>query len=423
MEQENKPANTLWTRDFTIITVGSVISMLGNALSGFAMSLLVLDYTGSTFLFALYNVIYMLPNVAAPVLSGPFLDRFSRRKTIYTLDFITAGIYVLFALILWSGRFSFVTLAVGCFLLGTINSVYFVAYDSFYPLLITEGNYSKAYSIASTLETLTMVMVPVSAYLYNRIGIVPLFLLDAVSYLIAAIMETQITAGEAYVEKQKESFQQNAENRGSMARQLTADFKEGMRYLVSEKGLLAVTLYFTFSSLFGGATSSVTLPYFRSTFENGEYIYMLVWGMSGVGRAIGGAIHYRRKLPVQKKYAIAMAVYVTISLLEGVYLYFPIGVMMVMCFTTGIGGVTSYNIRISATQKHVPDEKKGRFNGTFNTLNTVGALVGELAAGALAEFLPIRGVVSGFALITIIAAVVFIGGRRRDVAALYNVEN
>ena len=40
--------NKLWTRDFTIITLGSVVSMLGGQLSGFAMSLLVLDYTGST---------------------------------------------------------------------------------------------------------------------------------------------------------------------------------------------------------------------------------------------------------------------------------------------------------------------------------------------------------------------------------------
>ena len=37
----------LWTRDFTIITLGSVVSMLGNSMSGFALSLLVLDYTQS----------------------------------------------------------------------------------------------------------------------------------------------------------------------------------------------------------------------------------------------------------------------------------------------------------------------------------------------------------------------------------------
>ena len=50
---ENMQSNRLWTYDFTIITIGSVVSMVGGTLSGFAISLLVLDDTGSTFLYAL----------------------------------------------------------------------------------------------------------------------------------------------------------------------------------------------------------------------------------------------------------------------------------------------------------------------------------------------------------------------------------
>ena len=81
----------LWTRDFTILTLGSVVSMLGGTLAGFAMSLLVLDYTGSTFYFAIYNIVYFVPYVIMPLVAGPYLDRFSRKRTIYTLDFLTAG--------------------------------------------------------------------------------------------------------------------------------------------------------------------------------------------------------------------------------------------------------------------------------------------------------------------------------------------
>ncbi|MFR5782338.1 MAG: hypothetical protein ACLUEK_11115 [Oscillospiraceae bacterium] len=51
------PKPRLWTRDFTIITLGTVVSMLGNAVSGFAISMLVLDYTGSVFLYTLYMVV------------------------------------------------------------------------------------------------------------------------------------------------------------------------------------------------------------------------------------------------------------------------------------------------------------------------------------------------------------------------------
>ena len=132
--------------------------------------------------------------------------------------------------------------------------------------------------------------------------------------------------------------------------------------------------------------------------------------MAIFGRAIGGGIHYKIKLPVQHKYSIALMVYVVISLCEGFYLYCPLPVMMVSCFLTGILGVTSYTIRISATQSYVPDEKKGRFNGAFNMLNTVGSFTGNLLAGALVAFLPVRGVLTGFMLVTAAAAVVVIGG-------------
>ena len=39
---DTKKTLPLWTRDFTIITLGSVVSMFGNSMSGFAMSLMVL---------------------------------------------------------------------------------------------------------------------------------------------------------------------------------------------------------------------------------------------------------------------------------------------------------------------------------------------------------------------------------------------
>lgn len=408
----------LWTRDFTIITLGSVVSMLGNSMSGFALSLLVLDYTGSNLLYAIYIAAFTLPQIIMPIFSGAILDRFSRKKTIYTLDFLSAAVYGIAALILREGWFSFPVLAVFCFVIGSINSVYYVAYESFYPLLISEGNYSKAYSIASVLETLSALIIPIATYFYKLVGIAPLLGINALCFFLAASAETQIRAEEHYIAKQRAALE--AEAGRASGRQLLRDIREGFRYLMSEKGLLCVAIYFTFSSLSAGASQVITLPYFKSTFDNGEYIYMLVWGMAIFGRAIGGGIHYKVRLPIHRKYAIALTVYIVISLCEAFYLYCPLPVMMLSCFLTGILGVTSYTIRISATQSYVPDEKKGRFNGAFNMLNTVGSFTGNLLAGALVAFLPVRGVLTGFMLVTAAAAIVVIGGGRKDVSAIYN---
>lgn len=412
---ENK-SNPLWTRDFTIITLGSVVSMFGNAMSGFAMSLMVLDISESTLLYSIYIAMFTLPQLIMPILSGALLDRFSRKKTIYTLDFISAFLYLLMAAVLASGWFSFPIFAVYCFILGSIQSIYIVAYESFYPLLISEGNYQKAYSIASVLETLSAVMVPVSTFLYGKIGLSPLLLVNGICFFIAAVMETQIRADEHYIEKQKETQLEGHHP----AKQVLADIKEGFLYLAEEKGLLAIAAYFAFSAICGGVSAVIVLPYFKSTFTNGEYWFMFVMAFSLAGRAIGGMIHYRLKIPAAYRYAIALTVYVVISVCEGIYLFFSFPVMMLLCFIVGIGGVTSYTIRISATQSYVPDEKKGRFNGAFNMLSTVGALIGEFAAGILTESFSERAILLAAMLLCAVAAIVFIGGGKKHVEVIYN---
>ena len=296
-----KKTGTLWTRDFTIITVGSVISMLGNSVSGFAMSLLVLDISQSTFLYAVYLAMYTLPQLVMPVIFGAVLDRFSRRKMIYTLDFLSSGLYLMMAIVLAGGWFSFPLFAVYCFVIGSIQSIYMVAYESFYPLLITEGFFQKAYSIASVLETFTAVMVPVSAFLYGKIGLAPLLAVNAVCFFLAAVMETQIRAKEQYIEKQQNRLEEKVPYR----RQIFADIRDGFAYLVSEKGLLIVAVYFAISSVCGGTSWTLTLPYFRNTFEHGEYIYMLVWGTMLAARSLGGLFHYRWSIPAAWRYMIA----------------------------------------------------------------------------------------------------------------------
>ncbi len=417
-ERENKAAS-LWTRDFTIITAGTVISMFGNAMAGFAMSLMVLDISKSTLLYAVYLAMYTIPQLIVPIFSGAILDRYSRKRTIYTLDFISSGLHVVMAAVLATGWFSFPAFALFCFMLGCIESMYMVAYDSFYPLLVTEGNFQKAYSIQSILDTVSMVMVPVSAFLYKGIGIAPLLAANGVCFFIAAVMETRISTDEKYIETQKLTAIEGA----SKGRQMLADMKEGFRYLAGEKGLLAVTLYFAVIFTTGGIENVITLPYFKNTFSNGEYIYMMVWGCAVVGRSIGGGVHYKTAIPAAKRYSIALALYVINSLIEGFYLFFPVAVMMPLCFIVGIGGVTTYTIRISATQSYVPDEKKGRFNGAFNMMSMLGALLGEAIGGLASEFVGERTIILVAMLIQAALAIAIIGGNKDSVSKIYNRSN
>ena len=415
MEQQAKQdLPSLWTRDFTIITVGSVISMFGNALAGFAISLFVLDYTDTPLYYAVFVFLYTLPQLTAPLIAGPLMDRFSRRKTVYLLDFLTAALDIGIALVLHLGLMRFWLLAVWTLIIGTITSTYQVAYESFYPMLITEGNFSRAYSIAGTLETLSAVMVPVSLFLYKRFGLAPLLLGNGICFLGAALCEMRISD----VEKERGTGSEECYSLSAY----WADAKEGVRYLWGEKGLLCITLYFVFLSFAGGAEGVVTLPYFKGAFENGEWVYMTTWGFMVLGRGVGGLLQYKIKYPAAIKYAVALAVYCIVNTLQGSYLFLPVNGMRVACFLLGILGVTSYTIRSSATQSYVPHDKKGRFNGAFIMLTTSGSLLGEALAGACTTFLPMRTILAVFMGVALLAALVIIGGGKRHVKPLYNRE-
>lgn len=418
---DSKPTQSLWTRDFTIITLGSVVSLLGGVLSSFAISIMVLDYTGSTFLYALFNVAYQIPMLVVPLLAGPYLDRMSRKKAIYRLDFMSSGLYLVFFFLLWRGWFNYPIMLLGCFLNGIIGSIYMVAYESFYPNLITEGNYSKAYSVSSVMMDLTGLAYPLGAFLYEQVGTPPLFLVAAAGYFIAACFEKSISYQETHMDKALP-----VDGAGTLQR-FRQDFREGLDYIRTEKGLLVITLYFMVSGFVGSGADSLYLPFFRNNAELYVFwpvaavtLYTIVSNFFSIGRFAGGLLHYKVKIPPEKKFAIALAVYILVDLFEGAMLWLPIPVMALTLFLNGSLSVTSYNIRIAATQSYVPDTKRARFNGVFQMVTSVGGIAGALAAGGLAEFMPERIVILILSGLGLSAVYLFMYRGRRHVAAIYN---
>ena len=420
--EPNKPSQRLWTWDFTIITIGSVVSLIGGALSGFAMSIMVLDYTGSVFLYALFNASYQIPMLVCPVLAGPYLDRMSRKKVIYRLDFLSAGLFALLFLLLRSGWFSFPALLAFSLIRGSIDSVYGVAYESLYPNLVAERNLSKAYSISGMLQSLILMAYPLGAMAYDLLGgVEPLFAINAVCFFAGACFERCVRHQETHMDAAPP-----ADGAGALKR-FGRDLREGAAYIAGEKGLLAITLYFMFSNFTGVGVGQLYLPFFRSHAAlfaawpvAAVTLYTIVSSFSQAGRVVGGLVHYKVRLPVRKKFTIAMTIYVLISLIECTVLFLPVPVMAAAFFLEGLLGVTSYNIRIAATQSYLPDGKRARFNGTFQMITSLGSLCGTLLAGSLAEAMPERVVILLFSAVGIAAAWLFMFRRRREVAAIYN---
>ena len=414
---------TLWTYDFTVITIGSFISLVGNALSNFALSLLVLDYTGSTFLYMLFQVSFQVPIMICPVLAGPYLDRVSRKKVIYTLDFLSAGIYFALFLLMRGGWFSYPALLAASFVTGAIDGIYIVAFDSFYPNLITEGNFQKGYSVYGMLVDLSGLASPVAAVLYYQLGgAAVLFALNAVSFFIAACFEVTVRFQETHMDSAPRK------TAGSAFGQFCEELREGVDYIRGEKGLLLIALYFMASNLAGGA-EQLQLPYFLNHAARfaawpvaAAALYSILCNFTTVGRLLGGAVQYRLHIPRERKFSAAFFVYVAINVLSGTLLFLPVPLMAVWFFLDGALSVISYTIRSAAMQSYIPDSKRARFNGIFQMITFLGSVAGSLVIGGLAEVLPERLLVTVTNALVLAAVYLFIWRGREHVKKVYNRE-
>ena len=64
----------VWSKDFTLITVGTIISAISWQTISLPLSLTVFDETGSTFLSAILFVASMIPSVVLPILIAPIIE-------------------------------------------------------------------------------------------------------------------------------------------------------------------------------------------------------------------------------------------------------------------------------------------------------------------------------------------------------------
>lgn len=402
--------NTLWTKNFTIITLGTVISAIGGVAMGFALSFVVFDNTGSTLMMALFAAASSLPGIILPVLLSPYLDNFRRKPVIVGLDYLSAVIYLLFGLYLLKHSFSLPLYLLFSLACGSIGSVYNLAYESLYPNLIPEGFAQKGYTVSGMLyPTVTMVMTPVASILYTRLGLGVLCLGEGLLLAAAASVETQIRVEEHTKPGGKFSFSD-----------YVGDFKEGFRYLKKEKGLLRIYGYMPITQGISQATEPLIRAWFRTAPGLNLTMYALFTTAEFIGRSIGGLVHYKFEIPPEKRFSLAYLVYVTYNIMDTVLLWLGFPLMLVNRGICGFLGINSATLRASSVQNYLPDNMRAKVNAVFNMLYALVPTLLTLAVGALGEVMDYRLCVTLVSAAGLLPCYLIMWRGREDVKKVYN---
>lgn len=92
--------NRLFTKDFTLVVIGQIISLFGNAAIRFALPLYLLNRTGSSALYGTVMACAFVPAILLSPVGGLIADRVNKRNVMVILDFSAAGLILLFMLLM-----------------------------------------------------------------------------------------------------------------------------------------------------------------------------------------------------------------------------------------------------------------------------------------------------------------------------------
>ena len=184
-----KDKTPLFRRDFTLVVIGQIISLFGNAVLRFALPLYLLRETGSPALFGAVGAAALIPAVLCSPVGGVVADRVNKGRIMAALDFATAGLVLVFALLL--GRLPLVPLMAVCLmLLYGIAGAYQPAVQASIPLLAGEDRLTSANAVINMVSTLSALLGPVAGgVLYGAFGIRPILWVSTMCFLLSAVME------------------------------------------------------------------------------------------------------------------------------------------------------------------------------------------------------------------------------------------
>jgi len=268
-------------RAFTIVWLGQVVSLLGTAMTQFALTLWAYQLTGSATALALVAFFNFFPTVLLSPIAGALVDRWNR-KLVMMLSDLGAGLATIVIFLLYvSGRLEMWHLYVAGAFTGAFQAFQFPAYSAAITTMLPKTQYARASGMLSLAESTSGIAAPVlAAVLIGVIGIGGIMLIDIVTFLVAigALLLVFIP--------QPEMSEEGRQAQGS----LWQDSIFGFKYIFHIPSLLGLQLSFFATNLIGTLAFTLTAPMILARTAQDQLVLGTVLSVAGVGGVLGGLL-------------------------------------------------------------------------------------------------------------------------------------
>ncbi len=377
----------LFSKDFTLVVIGQIISLFGNATIRFVLPLYLLNLTGSSALYGTVTACAFIPAILLSPVGGIVADRVNKRNIMVLLDFFTAMVILAFS-ILMNGINLIFLLTVTLMLLYGIAGAYQPSVQASIPALVTQDNFMVANSIINTISSLAALAGPVlGGILYSAYGLMPILQVCMVCFAASAVMEIFIK-----IPCQKQDV------KGGILKAAGADLAESIRFIRKEKPALGKALFVICGiNLFLSAMILVALPYLVTEVLNLEAsqanrLYGFAEGVLAAGGLTGGisAGVFAGKLTIHKSGILIAACAVCVFPISASLILFSSGminyiVITVCCFIIMVFSTIFTVQMMSFVQRETPQALIGKVIAVMLTVSMCAQPLGNAFYGVLFE--------------------------------------
>lgn len=370
---------TIFTRNFILLLLGQVFSLLGNGALRFALSMYVLEKTGSAAVFGTLLAVSMVPMILLTPFGGVLADRVNRGKVMVGLD-LASGAAVLLAAAAFSDAGGIAVTAALLIVLSVLGAFESPTVQACVPQMLNGADILRGNAAVNQVSALSGLVTPfLGSLLYTAFGARPVLAGAGGCFLLTAALERFIRLPELPpVPKQ------------TLAEILRDDLLGSARFLARERReVLRLLLFSALVSFFLAGTAVVGLPYLiRRELGLSARLYGAAESAMGFAAAVGSiaAGGLVTRLPFRRLHWLAAALGGCMLLGGGALLLgggaVPRYILLTAAFCVGYAISCVFSIfGLTAIQQKTPENMTGKIMSYTATISMCAQPIGQLVYG------------------------------------------
>jgi len=379
----------LRSADYRRLWIGQVVSVVGDKINTIAMAIVVYTVTGSMLQMGIMLGVTALPAALIGIPAGLYVDRWDRRITMLVADIVRALVVLAIPLVV---RYGVLWVYVLAFIASTVALFFVPAKRALIPELVPAEELMAANSLDNASEAVAeLAGLAVGAAVVALLGYRWAFRFDALTFIVSAIMILLI------------GYRQPAREASTAKHDLLGETFAGVRAIFDNDVMRQLSVVYVASALFASASIAVCYALALDRYQAGPFGLAMLDAASAVGILLGSVLVARRsELGVGVKFLVGITVF-------GIFfamLAFAVNIWIAMVLIAFAGVANMYFFIPATTLYQTRSERpvRGRVMAAATSATRVAMVVGMVAAGALADKLPVASVAAAVGIASLVVA-------------------